>query len=232
MVSHNTIAVIGDIHGCYNTLVSLFEQLRHINGIYSVGDLVDRGKYSKEVVQFCIDNNIKPVRGNHEDMMLKAIDRSEKFFGFMSEDSQLYYYNGGRETQFSYINSRLFSNFKIFKENIKTLGHYDFIKNLPLKYEFTKVVISHAGIIDGGDDFSILWNRRTPAFIDKLQIFGHTPLHESVYINNYYTNIDTGCVYENKLTAVIVDTKTGRIEETIQENSNSRDIKQSIINAV
>jgi len=231
MVSDNIIAIIGDIHGCYNTLLSLFKQLRYINEIYTVGDLIDRGKYSKDVVQFCIDNNLKPVMGNHEDMMLKAID-NDKFFRFMFKDVELYYYNGGRETQYSYINSRLYSNFKIFKQEIKMLGHYDFIKSLPLKYEFTKVVISHAGIIEGGDEVSILWNRRTPAYIDKLQIFGHTPLREPVYMKNYYSNIDTGCVYENKLTAVIVDTKTGKIEETIQENSNPLDIERSLINAV
>jgi len=232
MLSENIIAIIGDIHGCYNTLLSLFKHLRGINEIYTVGDLIDRGKYSKDVVQFCIDNEIKSVKGNHEDMMLKAIDSSDKFFGFMFKDAELYYYNGGRETQYSYINSRLYSNFKIFNQEMKTLGHYDFIKNFPLKYEFTKVVISHAGIIEGGDDVSILWNRRTPAYIEKLQVFGHTPLQETIYMNNYYSNIDTGCVYENKLTAVIVDTKTGKIEETIQENSNSLDIEQSFINAV
>ena len=232
MVSDNTIAIIGDIHGCYNTLLSLFKHLNVINKIYTVGDLIDRGKYSKDVIQFCIDKNIKPVMGNHEDMMLKAIDSSDKFFGLMSDDAELYYYNGGRETQYSYISSRLFSNFKKFKQEIKALGHLDFIKNLPLKYEFAKVVISHAGIIEGGDEVSIIWNRKTPAYVEKLQIFGHTPLKEMVYRNNYYSNIDTGCVYENKLTAVIVDTKTGKIEETIQENSNSIDIEQSFINAV
>lgn len=232
MSSDNSIAIIGDIHGCYNTLINLFKKIEGINEIYAVGDLIDRGKYSRDVVQFCMDKKIKSVMGNHEDMMLKAVDSSDKFLSFMFKDAELYYYNGGRETQYSYINSRLFSNFKIFKQELKSLGHYEFINSFPLKYEFPKVVISHAGIIEGGDDVSILWNRKPPALLEKLQVFGHTHVQEAVHMNNYYSNIDTGCVFENKLTAIIVDKMTGKIEETIQENFNPLDIEKTFNNAV
>jgi hypothetical protein len=44
--------------------------------IYTVGDLIDRGLDSKSVIQFCIDNNIKPVMGNREDMLIRAIRKS------------------------------------------------------------------------------------------------------------------------------------------------------------
>jgi len=225
MPMSKTIAVIGDIHGCYNTLENLFPKLKNIPEIYSVGDLVDRGLHSREVIQFCMDNLIRPVRGNHEDMLLNAIDKSDKFFGFMSKDSELYYYNGGRETQYSYIQSRLFSNFKKFRNEFRSSGHYDYLRKLPLKYDLEKVVISHAGIIEGGDDYSIIWNRSTPAVLDKLQIFGHTPVDNLIYYKNYYSNIDTGCVFKNKLTAVIVDTKLGSIIDTIQEDFHPSDME-------
>lgn len=227
MSKENIIAVIGDVHGCMNTLEKLYKRLSgnsEISDFYSVGDLIDRGKYSKEVVEFCINNTIKPVMGNHEDMLLKAITKSEKLLSFLYKDSEHYYYNGGRETQYSYIHSRLFSNFKKFSEELKKTGHYEFIKNLPLKYEFKKLIISHAGITDGGDDVSIIWNRDTPLKMDELQIFGHTPLKEIDYIKNYYANIDTGCVYKRKLTAVIVDTDKGSIEEILQENYDPDDV--------
>ena len=228
MNPENTIAVIGDLHGCINTLEKIYKKLsdhKEVSDIYCVGDLIDRGKYSKEVVEFCIQNSIKPVMGNHEDMLLKAMAKSDKLLSFLYKDSEHYYYNGGRETQYSYIQSRLFSNFKKFAEELKKTGHYDFIKELPLKYTFKKVIISHAGITDGGDDVSIIWNRDTPLKMDELQIFGHTPLQEVEYFKNYYANIDTGCVYKNKLTAVIVDTGTGVIEEIIQEKYDPDDIE-------
>lgn len=224
MILNNTIAVIGDIHGCFHSLQKIYEKLNGITEIYAVGDLVDRGKYSKEAVEFCIKNSIKPVKGNHEDMLIRAIDSSDKFFGFMFKEAEHYYYNGGRETQYSYINSRLFSNFKNFRTELKVTGHYDYLKNLPLKYEIQKVIISHAGIIEGGDDRSILWNRESPAHLDELQIFGHTPLDEIKYIKNYYANIDTGCVYKNKLSAVIADTLTGKIDEIIQVDYDPLDV--------
>lgn len=224
MTADNTIAVIGDIHGCFNTLKKIYTRIESIKSIYSVGDLIDRGKYSREVVQFCIDKSISPVKGNHEDMLIKAVDNSEKLFRFMLKDAKHYYSNGGRETQFSYTGSRMFSDFKKFSQEIKASGHYEYLKNLPLKYDIRKVMISHAGIIEGGNDVSILWNRDTPAFIHQLQIFGHTPHKEMIHKKNYYANIDTGCVYENKLTAVIVDTVNGKIEETIQVYFDPHDI--------
>ena len=226
MISNNTIAVIGDIHGCFNTLKKIYSQIKGVKSIYSVGDLIDRGKYSKEVVRFCIENSIKPVKGNHEDMLIRAVDSSDRFFGFLFKDAERYYNNGGRETQFSYIDSRLFSNFNKFKQEIKSIGHYDYLKKLPLKYDIQKVMISHAGIIEGGDDVSILWNRESPAFIHQLQIFGHTPIEELIYKKNYFANIDTGCVYKNKLTVVIVDTSKGKIEETIQVDFDPLDIDE------
>lgn len=227
-MSFNKIVVIGDIHGCYFTLVNLYKKIRHVDEIYTVGDLIDRGKYSKEVVQFCIEHSIRSVRGNHEDMLMKAIDNSDKFLGFMFKDAEHYYYNGGKETQYSYVRSKSFTDFKKFKNEIKKSGHYDYLKRFPLKYEFPKVVISHAGIIEGGNEMSIIWNRNTPAFLDKLQIFGHTPLKEYIYVKNYYSNIDTGCVYKNKLTAVIVDTQEGKILEVIQQIYNPLDIDPSV----
>ena len=69
------VGVIGDIHGCYLTLSSLYnELLKYTDEVYSVGDLIDRGKKSREVVDFIIENNIKCIRGNHEDVLLKTFD--------------------------------------------------------------------------------------------------------------------------------------------------------------
>mgnify|MGYP001430082385 CR=1 FL=1 len=100
------IAVIGDIHGCIHTLEKVYSRISSEKYIYSVGDLVDRGAYSKEVVTFIIENGIRTVKGNHEDMMLKAIDASDKLLGFVNREVEHYYQNGGQETQYSYISSR------------------------------------------------------------------------------------------------------------------------------
>lgn len=218
------IAVIGDIHGCIYTLEKLYSRFSGNENVYSVGDLVDRGRYSKEVVSFVIENGISTVRGNHEDMLIKAVKASGKLLGFMQKETDHFYQNGGRETQYSYVGSRNSSDFRKFASKLKSLKHFEFIANMPLKLEFKKAVISHAGIVKNGDEMTILWNRREPMFMNKLQIHGHTPLEEIAYKPNHFVNIDTGCVYNNKLTAVIVDILNGRILEVIQENCDPRDL--------
>jgi len=71
------IGIIGDIHGSCREFSDLYGKLTaHTDEIYTVGDLIDRGPDSKGVIQFCIDNNIQPVMGNHEDMLIRAIRRS------------------------------------------------------------------------------------------------------------------------------------------------------------
>ena len=72
------IFAIGDIHGCLNELTSLHKNiLTHKKFdvkndlIIYLGDYIDRGKNSKEVINQIIklkDNNIKTIclMGNHE----------------------------------------------------------------------------------------------------------------------------------------------------------------------
>ncbi len=220
----NNIAVIGDIHGCISSLESLYSKIPSGTDVYSVGDLVDRGKYSREVIEFVIQKGIRVVRGNHEDMLMTAIDSTVGLFNFANKDIDHYYTNGGRETQFSYSGSRAAKDFKKFAEEFKKCGHYEFVNSFPLKYEFPKAVITHAGIIKEDDEVSMMWNRKEPLFINKLQIHGHTPISDFSYKPNHYINIDTGCVYNNKLTAVIVDTGTGKALEVYQVNCNPADI--------
>lgn len=62
--------VIGDIHGCYKTLLALIRQIEASeyasDSITFMGDLIDRGPQSAEVVQYAIDNHIDCCMGNHE----------------------------------------------------------------------------------------------------------------------------------------------------------------------
>ena len=56
------IAVIGDIHGCYYTLKELYYKIKNSYPsaeIFSVGDLLDRGHYCLETVEFLKEKEIK-----------------------------------------------------------------------------------------------------------------------------------------------------------------------------
>ena len=203
--SAKKIAVIGDIHGCINPLKDLYEKvLKYTDEVYSVGDLIDRGKNSKEVIQFCIDNKISPVRGNHEDMLLKAIqsfDSDNKREFNMRLDNCLF--NGGKATYKSYIGKN--TDFAKFCEVFRICGHYDLISSLPVKLENEFCYITHAGIIKDATETDLLWNRtEPPAKLNKFQIFGHTPIMKVEYVPGYFANIDTGCFYTGKLSAAII----------------------------
>lgn len=83
---------IGDIHGCYQELRTLcdFVEIADDDVIITLGDYADRGPNSNAVIDWLIHrsrtHNLKPVRGNHDLMMLNARD---------SEAAYRYWMQGG-----------------------------------------------------------------------------------------------------------------------------------------
>ena len=66
--------VIGDVHGCLCTLKALIGKLSLLpsDSFYFLGDYIDKGKWSKETIDYLIDfsSHYKTVflKGNHEEM--------------------------------------------------------------------------------------------------------------------------------------------------------------------
>jgi len=89
---------IGDIHGCFDLLKELVEnkiQLQKDDKLILLGDYIDRGDKSKEVVDFIIElsengYDIIPLMGNHEAMLLDAFENEK--------DISKWIQNGGNET--------------------------------------------------------------------------------------------------------------------------------------
>lgn len=219
------IAVIGDIHGCFHTLENLYGKIKNYTSeIYSVGDLIDRGKHSKSVVQFCIVKNIIPVKGNHEEMMLTSINRYLSFpSGAINFGFDMWRANGGLETIRSYSDFNEYDPLKNFEDKLEQAGHYGFFLNLPLIMEIENTVITHAGIAGGILGDSVLWNRRPPKKLHRFQVFGHSPIIDAYHIENHYINIDTGCVYGRKLTAAIINPKSKEVLHIISESLSNYD---------
>lgn len=226
MLSEDLIAVIGDVHGCLFTLKALYGRITPVTkDVYSVGDIIDRGRHVSDTVRFCIENNIKPVRGNHEDMLIKAVEDEKSIFGkiHLSRSLANCFRNGGAYTMQSYIFTDEPSKFPELVDAISSCGHLEYIYTFPVKYEFDKIVITHAGITEDASEYSMMWNRGIPADIGKLQIHGHTPVSEPVLSENNSLNIDTGCVYGRFLTSAIINTKTGEISEILTEKIKEED---------
>lgn len=157
--------VIGDIHGCFKTLEALIKKLpKEVDEIFTVGDLIDRGPNVKEVVQFCIDNNVKSVRGNHEDMFLDFLGYSDDYdegkypseknggeATIRSYDNGIFEMNGGETTIKQYggnafkIKSMYGDEYCSSPCNIPD-SHLEYFKNMPIFIETDDFVISHAGV--------------------------------------------------------------------------------------
>lgn len=73
--------VVGDIHGEYLNLMNLLKKI-HFNfkkdRLFSVGDLVNRGFNSKELLKWIDYSWFIPVMGNHESMIIN------NFYGLLS----------------------------------------------------------------------------------------------------------------------------------------------------
>ncbi len=76
--------IIGDVHGCYDELLELIkllgyqkteEHLFHTDGrqLVFVGDYIDRGPKSLEVLDFVRSYGCLVVLGNHDDKLRRAL---------------------------------------------------------------------------------------------------------------------------------------------------------------
>lgn len=64
---------IGDIHGCMNELEALLAKVKYVadkDHIIALGDMINKGPNSLEVIDFLMENGASCVRGNHEDRIL------------------------------------------------------------------------------------------------------------------------------------------------------------------
>lgn len=74
------LAVIGDVHGCHDLLIRLIEQLPQGAQIVLVGDYIDRGEQSAQVLRYLQQRqDLVCLRGNHEDMLLQFLWVPERY---------------------------------------------------------------------------------------------------------------------------------------------------------
>ncbi len=211
-----SVYIIGDVHGCYNTLMELVKKLPKKATLVFVGDLIDRGADSDKVIEYVKDNNHYCVIGNHE---LAMKDEGEKLLNDPIEVHVNYWIKGGYggiETLKSYRKRKKFFNknnpSKTFKKDIqwlRTLPYYLEFKNLK-DSNGRHLVVTHSTVdkywenrnfedeTEEKNRFykSILFGRNYNPIdnISIFNVFGHTPVATPV-VSEYFANIDTGCVY-------------------------------------
>lgn len=132
--------VIADVHGCYDTLMELIKQFPDDAEIVFVGDLIDRGPKSREVVEFVKSGGYKCVIGNHEVLMLEGTEEFKS--GMINGNYETWTFNGGTECIESYTGHE--KQFEDHKAWLRTLPYY-----LTFEYENHKdLLVTHAPSVD------------------------------------------------------------------------------------
>lgn len=214
--------VISDVHGCYHTLMALLKKLPSNAKLIFLGDLCDRGLYSKEVIEFVKSNNYPCILGNHDFYLLDNIEACLNGAKVRWNTKE---YMGGVETIENY------------KENLSLLKeHLEWIKTLPQYLIIKKYFITHAfcmpyfkrkddkskrhammtNRVSDKEEWDWDWEKNWKTY-DYINIYGHESSKEIVKKHNYIC-IDTSCVYGGKLTALNLQTLEVVQQELIRKD--------------
>jgi len=182
--------IFGDIAGQWEAVQSIIKQAPDVLPV-SVGDMIDRGTQSKEVVDFFLTHG-KALKGNHEHMCVDFVQGGDFY------DHGIWYSNGGIKSVLSFleIDYDYFVSLRSIqvRNQLQDLGVGKKLDVLPLYFELDEGgLVTHAPLKAGlsledacdlGTGFSyrycpisdrsVIWNRREPGKIEgKYQIFGH-----------------------------------------------------------
>ena len=200
---------ISDIHGNMN----IWNQIKDFinpkeDKLICLGDCADRGLDGWEIIKDMLrgmnEGWITYVRGNHEQMLIDALDDYFNYDYLMDYSYMLLAQNGGTETFNSAIQDHYAKNWLALLK--KTIPFYEYLNT-----KEKRIFLSHAGCswnrlkryFDNGKfkkeniekqeylKKELLWNRKN--FDDKYyygyydyQVFGHTPIPYITQNEDYF----------------------------------------------
>lgn len=208
----NKLIVYGDIHGCYDELITLREKINPQKNDIEVcaGDIITKGKDSIKTLRYLQENGIKSVLGNHEDKIIRYLKYQE------SQKTNPIFLDRDEEQIVNDLNK----------------SDMEFLRSLPLFLRFGQITVIHGGLQNSmvlenlsarehqkllrlryldQDGHFVTYGDETETSIFWADVYngnqgfvvhGHQWFKEPKISANAI-GIDTGCVYGNKLSAVI-----------------------------
>lgn len=174
---------ISDIHGNLAIAQQVVRKAIEGNTIYFLGDACDRGEHGWQIIKmFLTTDNIVYLKGNHEDMLMKAMR-----LYFMGNDEyrfthafEVWSWNGSAMTEFDIISDNFDRAHMYFSQ----------LHTLPLTADYINssnqtIHMCHSGweyFDEGSCEEKILWDRNhymTPTWWydnNEYMIHGHTPI--------------------------------------------------------
>jgi serine/threonine protein phosphatase 1 len=217
--------VVGDVHGCHGALVALLELIEADNAarparpvhIVFLGDLIDRGPASREVVQHLRTAppafaSVHVIRGNHEEMMVRCLSGERDLIPDWLR-------HGGNACAISYgVDPSILHDTDIDRLEHTLLSHIpkadiDFLSRSVDQVRFGDYLLVHAGIRPGipiarqsGRD--LRWIRQefltSDALHEALIVHGHT-ITDTPDIRANRIGLDTGAYRSGRLTALRIE---------------------------
>jgi serine/threonine protein phosphatase 1 len=215
---------IPDIHGRLDLLDRALKKiLEHLRGeratIVTLGDYVDRGPSSREVIELLMDWSSERVKlvnlkGNHEVMMWGVCNNLAELDWWMN--------NGGDQTLASYDQSS--------KKNLKLSAvpklHLDWISTLPTLYVDKHRVFVHAAVdpkisLNRQNEQTLLWRRYPDGYVvghgHRHVVHGHHANPDAPIVTNGKTNLDGWAYKTGRLVVgVFDDNKVGGAIEFLE----------------
>ena len=224
------IYAVGDVHGCAGLLDALLAAIARDaadrpHELVFLGDYVDRGADSKGVIDRLIALRARQagtvfLKGNHEQAMLDFLDRPD-----LNEE---WLHWGGDKTLESYGVE------DIWRKRVDTLAaelaerlpdaHRAFLVDLRLWTVIGDYAFVHAGfkpgvaLVDQSEE-ACLWirsefhNAAPDQRPDKTVVHGHHPVRKPLDAG-WRIDVDTGAVWSDALTAVVLEGTTRRFIST------------------
>ena len=177
-----------DLHGMLELYKQIKEFLQPEDKVYMLGDMGDRGTDCWETVKAIMNApQFEVIKGNHEDMLIKAIKDYLRAFDpdpdlfFYSKSGSLLIHNGGMDTMKGWMAES--NKAKWFNDLNKLPTHLEY-KNKDGKIIF----MSHAGFTPYTEDEfppdeELIWDRNHylytwphDALENAIVIHGHTPI--------------------------------------------------------
>lgn len=230
--SKQNLFIIGDVHGMYDEFNKLLESFNPVDTtLVLIGDLIDRGLQSKQVLErvnsIMDDPSISSVyiRGNHEELFLDFID-----FPTLAYSS--YIKNGGDKTLISLLGEEFLTKHskkpsEISQELKSQYPHLiQMMRDSVLYYQRNNVLCVHAGVNPLLKDFKMtsdsdfLWIRDEFLNSDRVWVYtdpedslektlkivhGHTPINPAPKLYYNRINVDGGCFAGGCLVGVLLN---------------------------
>jgi serine/threonine protein phosphatase 1 len=201
---------VGDLHGTYSVLEELMERVDFdptCDRLFSVGDLIDRGPESDRTLEFLAYEWFHAVQGNHERMLVDAVDNSgDDFENWVTNNGGEWWLDIDEPTQ------------HVFRKAIDALPIA-----MQIETAMGSVGVIHADVpanVAWSDFFDrmsenpdlmyyALWSRYRlkraeltgdvpPVEGIDLLVVGHTPLRQALQLQNIYY-LDTAAAYSREL---------------------------------